>query len=100
MTHENLNGNVKRKLELSPLYDCNQLPQSMSKGSWPNVQKRAQNKKTDIIDHDRPKRLSAAVAKVNMELWDTDSDNEKETDSSYGFSDFGSKSDSSDPAIY
>ena len=34
-----------------------------------------------------------------MELWDTDSDNENDTDSSYGLSDFGSESDSSDPDI-
>ena len=44
------------------------------------------------MDNDRPKQLSAAVAKINMELWDTDS--------SYGLPDFGSESDSSDPDIY
>ena len=46
------------------------------------------------------KWLSAAVAKINMELWDTDSDNENDTDSSYGLSNFGSESDSSDLDIY
>ena len=35
-----------------------------------------------------------------MELRDTDSDNENNTDSSNGLSDFGSESDSSDPDIY
>ena len=33
-----------------------------------------------------------------MELWDTVSDNENDTDSSYGLSDFGSESDSTVPA--
>ena len=35
-----------------------------------------------------------------MELWDTDSDNENDTGFSYGLSDFGSGSDSSDPDFY
>ena len=57
-------------------------------------------KKKAAIGNDRPKRLSAAVAKINMELWDNVSDNENNTDSSYGLSDFGSESDSSDPETY
>ena len=55
--------------------------------------------KKAVIGNDRPKRLSAAVAKINIELWDNVSDNENDTDSSYGLSDFGSESDSSDPGI-
>ena len=38
--------------------------------------------KTAVTDDDKPKRLNAAVAKINIELWDTDSDNENDTDSS------------------
>ena len=56
--------------------------------------------KTNVIDNDRPKRLNASVAKINKELWDTDSDNENNIDFSYGLSDFGIESDSSDPDIY
>ena len=35
-----------------------------------------------------------------MEFWDTDSDNENDTGSSYDLSDLGSESDSSDLDIY
>lgn len=50
------------------------------------------------MDNGKLKQLNDAVAKINMELWDTD--NENDNDSSYGLSDFGSESDSSDPDIY
>ena len=56
--------------------------------------------KTAVIDNDRPKRLSAAVAKINMELWNTNSDNEKDTNSSHILSDFYNESYSSDPDTY
>ena len=56
----------------------------------------AKTQKTAVIDNGRPKRLSAAFAKVNMELWDTSSDNENDTDFSYGLPDFGSESDNCD----
>ena len=56
--------------------------------------------KTGVIDNARSKWLSAAFAKIKMELWDTDSDHESDTDSSYGLSDFGSESDGSDQDIY
>ena len=60
---------------LIPLwYDCNQLSQSMSKRRRPSAHKRAQTQKSVFIDKDRRKRLSAAVAKINVELWDTESD--------------------------
>ena len=86
---------------LSPLwYGCSQLPQSRNKRRRPSAHKIAQIQKTAVIDNGRPKRLSAAVAKINTELWNTDFDNEKDTDSSYGLTDFGSESDSSDPDIY
>ena len=72
----------KKTGTLIPLwYDCNKLPQSMSKRLRPSAHKRAQTQKLQI---DRLKRLNAAVAKVNMKLWDTDSDNENDTYSSYG----------------
>ena len=72
----------------------------MSKRRRSSAHKRAQTRKTVVIVNDRPKRLNAAIAKINMKLWDTDSDNENDTVSSYGLSDFGSESDSSDPDIY
>ena len=72
----------------------------MSKRKRPSPYKRAQTKKTAVIDNDRPKRLSAAVVKMHMELWHIDSDNENYTDSSYDFSDFSSQSDSFDSDIY
>ena len=56
--------------------------------------------KTVVIDNDRPKRLNAAVAKKNIELWDTGCDNENDTDSSYVLSDFGSENNNSDPNIF
>ena len=85
---------------LIPLwYECNQLPQSLSKRCRPNAHKRAQIQKRAVTDNDRSKRLSAAVAKINMELWDIDSDDANDTDSSYGFSGFSSESDSSDQNI-
>ena len=97
VTHVYLVGNMKRKQKLIPLwYDCNQLPHSMSKCCRPSAHKRAQTQKTVVIDNGSPKRLSAAVAKLNMELRDTDSDNENETDLSYGLSNFGNESDISD----
>ena len=71
-------------------YDCIQLPQLISKRRSSSAHKRAQTQKTAAIDNDRRKRLNAAVAKINMELWDTDSDNENDT--TYGTSDFGSES--------
>ena len=73
-------------------YDSNQLVQSVIKRPRSSGHKRAQTQKTAVIDNDRPKQLSAAVAKIKMELWDIDS--------SYGLPDFGSESDSSDPDIY
>ena len=56
--------------------------------------------KTAVVDNSRPERLNFNVAKINMESWDTDPDNERDTDFSYGLSDFVSESDSSDPEIY
>ena len=43
--------------------------------------------------------MSAAIAKINMELWDIDSDNVNNADSSYGLSGFSSESDNSDQNI-
>ena len=57
------------------------------------------NSKTVVIDNDRQNRLSTVV-KINSELWNTDSDNKNDTDSSYGLSNFGSESDSSDTEVY
>ena len=62
--------------------------------------KRAKLKKTGVIDNARPKWLSAVFAKIKMELWDTDSNHENDTDSSYSLSDFDSESDGSDQDIY
>ena len=59
----------------------------------------AKTQKTAVIDNDRQKRLSAAFAKINMELQDTGSDNESGTDFSYGLPDFGSESDNCDEDI-
>ena len=73
------------------------MPQLVSKRRRPSAHKRTQTQKKAVTDNDRLKRLSAAVAKIKMELWDTDCDNENETDSSYGF---GSETDSSDQNIY
>ena len=85
---------------LIPLwYDFNHLSQSMSKRHRPSAHKIPQTQKTAVIDNDRPKRLSAAVAKINIKLWDTDCDSENDTNSSYGLPDFGSESDSSDEDI-
>ena len=78
-------------------YDCNQPFQSMSKRSSSSAQL---NSEKAVTGNDRPKRLSAAVAKINMELCDNFSHNESGTDSSYGLSDFSSENDSSDPDIY
>ena len=44
-------------------YDCNQLPQQISKCRRPSANKRAQTQKTAVTDNDRPKRLNVAVAK-------------------------------------
>ena len=57
------------------------------------------NSKTVVIGNDRQNRLSTVV-KINSELWNTDSDNKNDTDSSYGLSNFGSESDSSDTEVY
>ena len=64
----------------------------MNKRRRPSAHKKAQTQKAAVIDIDSPKYLSAAVAKVNIELYDTVS--------SYDLSDFGSESDISDPGIY
>ena len=54
----------------------------MSKRHKPSANKRAQTQKTAVIDNNRPNRLSAAVVrKIPMQLWNTDSDNENDTDS-------------------
>ena len=62
----------KRKYEIGTLhpswYDCNQLPQTMSKRQKSSPHKRAQTQKTAVIDNGRPKRLSTAVVKIRMEL--------------------------------
>ena len=79
-------------------YDCSQLPQSMSKHQRPSAPKRNQTQKPSVIDNDKPKRLSVAVAKINVEFWDTDSNNKNGTDSNYDLSNF--VSDSSDPNNY
>ena len=63
-------------------YECNQLPQSISKRCWPSAHKRAITQETAVIDNDKPQRLSTAVTKINMELLNIDSDNENNTDSS------------------
>ena len=68
---------------------------------WANVASSVHiTQKVAVIDNERKKRLSAAVVKIHMEFWDTDSDNENDTDSSYDPSDLGSESDSSDLDIY
>ena len=72
----------------------------MNKRRRPSAHKKAQTQKAAVIDIDSPKYLSVAVAKVNIELYDTVSNNENDTDSSYYLSDFGSESDISDPGIY
>ena len=66
----------------------------MRKRRRSSAHKKAQTQKKAVTGNDRPKRLSAAVAKINMELWDNFSDKEYYTDSSYGLSD------SFDPDIY
>ena len=66
----------------------------ISKCRSPSAHKRAQTQKTAIIENDR---LNAAVVKINMELWDTDSDNENDT--TYNTTDFRSEGDSSNPDI-
>ena len=64
---------------------------------WANVSGSVHiTQKVAVIDNERKKRLSAAVVKMHWEFWDTDSDNENDTDSSYDLSDLGSESDSSD----
>ena len=72
----------------------------MSKHHRPCAHNRAQTQKTAVIDNDSQKRLSAAVVKLHIELWDIDSDNENDNYFNYGLSDFGSESDSSDPNIH
>ena len=72
----------------------------MNKRQRPSPFKRAQTKKTTVIDNDRPKRLSAAIVKIHMKLGYIDSDNENDTDSSYNLSGFGCQSNSSDSDIY
>ena len=56
--------------------------------------------KTAVIDNGKPKRLNAAVTKINIGLWDTDCDNGNDTDSSYVLSDFGSENNNSNPNNY
>ena len=70
----------------------------MSKHQRPSAPKRNQTQKPSVIDNDKPKRLSVAVAKINVEFWDTDSNNKNVTDSNYDLSNF--VSDSSDPNNY
>ena len=72
----------------------------MSQCRSSNAHKRAQTQKAAVIDNDRLKKLNAAVAKINMQLQETDSDNENGTDSSYGLSDFSCENDKSDPDTY
>ena len=72
----------------------------MSQYRSSNAHKRAQTQKTAVIDYDRLKKLNAAVAKINMQLQETDSDNENGTDSSYDLSDFSSENDKSDSDTY
>ena len=57
-------------------------------------------KKTVVIANDILRRLNATVVKLSMKLLDIDSDNENDTDSNYGLSDFGSLNDTSDLYIY
>ena len=57
-------------------------------------------KKTDVIANDRLRRLNATVTKLSMKLLDIYSDNENNTDSNYGLSDFASLNDTSDLYIY
>ena len=81
---------------LIPLrYGSNQLLQSMSKHRRPSAHKRTETQETAVINNDRPKQLGAAVAKINMELWETDSDDKNITDSKYDLSNFGIESDNS-----
>ena len=54
----------------------------MSKCRKPSTHKRAQTQKTVVIDNDSLKRQISATAKINIELWDTDFDNENDIDSS------------------
>ena len=70
----------------------------MSQCRSSNAHKRAQTQKAAVIDNDRLKKLNAAVA--NMQLQETDSDNENGTDSSYDLSDFSSENDKSDSDTY
>ena len=42
--------------------------------------------KKAVIDNGRPKQLSSVVAKINIEVWNIDSDNTNNTESSYGLS--------------
>ena len=72
----------------------------MSQCRSSNAHKRAQTQKAAVIDNDRLKKLNAAVAKINMQLQETDSDNENGTDSSYDLSDFSSENYKSDSDTY
>ena len=82
---------------LIPLwYDCNQLLHSICKRCRLRAHKRAHTQKTAVFDNDSPKRPSNAVAKIIIELWDTDSDNENDTYSSHDLSDFVNESNISD----
>lgn len=76
------------------------MAQSISKCQGLIAHKRIQTEKTAATDFDRPNWLGADVAKINMELWDTDFGNENDTDFSYDLFNIGSDSDGSDPHIY
>ena len=101
--HVYLVESVNKKLELPSLIfvvRLQSIASVVSKRCRLSAHKRTQTeKKPAVIGNERLKRLNASVINIYMELWDTDSDNENDTDSSYGLSDFGSESDSSDPDI-
>lgn len=70
---------------LFPLrYDCDQLPQPVSKARKQSANKRSKAEKIVAAEIKRPKRLSDSVAEINMEFWDTDFENQTDFVSSYG----------------
>ena len=85
---------------LKPIwYECNQLPHSMKEKRKPL----AKGKEVDLVKQskaidERPQRLSAVLAKIQMD--DISSDEEELEESDNNDTDFASESDSSDSDFY
>ena len=101
--HVYLVENMNKKLELPSFIFVVRLQSIASVKEQTSqakcTQKNPNWKKTAVIGNEKLKRLKASAVKIYTELWVTDSDTGNDTDSSYGLSDFGSESDSSDPDI-